>query len=72
MDPQGVPWEPLRSFGAPPGYFLGSLAVLLAAVGCLRSRLGVRGGSWDVLGRLRSDFRDFTGNFGRPFGSLLG
>ena len=53
------------------GDFLESLDVLLAAVGCLGRPLGVQGGSWDVPGRLRGDFRDFPGNSGRPFGSIL-
>ena len=78
----GVFWKPLwvlrpslgplwGSFGGPLGYFLGSLEVLLAAVGCLRGPLGLPGGSWDVLGRLGGDFRDFPGNSWRPFGSIL-
>ena len=79
----GAFWRPLwvlraslgllgGSFGGPWGDFLGSLEVFLAAVGCLRGPLGIPGGSWDVLGRLGGDFRDFSGNFGRPFGSILG
>ena len=64
----GVLWG---SFGGPLGDFLGSLDVLLAAVGCLGGPLGVPGGSWDVPGRLGNDFRDFPGNSGRPFGSIL-
>ena len=59
----GIFWRPLwvlraslgflwGSFGAAWGHFLGSLEVLLAAVGCLRGPLGIPGGSWDVLGRL--------------------
>ena len=69
----GASLAPLwASFGAPWGHFLGSLEVLLAAVGCLRGPLGIPGGSWDVLGRLGGDFRDFPGNSGRPFGSILG
>ena len=59
------------SFGGPWGDFLRSLEVFLAAVGCLRGSLGIPGGSWDVLGRLGGDFRDFPGNSGRPFGFIL-
>ena len=64
----------MDSFGGhlgPWGDFLGSLEVLLAAVGCLRGPLWIPGGSWDVLGRLGGDFRDFPGNSGSPFGSIL-
>ena len=68
----GVFWKPLwvlraslgllwGSFGAPWGDIWGSLDVLLAAVGCLRGPLWILGGSWDVLGRLGGDFRDFPG-----------
>ena len=64
----GVFWG---SFGGPLGDFLGSLDAVLAAVGCLGGPLGVPGGSWDVPGRLGSDFRDFPGTSGRPFGSIL-
>ena len=64
----GVFWG---SFGGPLGDFLGSLDAVLAAVGCLGGSLGVPGGSWDVPGRLGGDFRDFPGNSGRPFGSIL-
>ena len=64
----GVLWG---SFGGPLREFLGSLDVLLAAVGCLGGPLGVPGGSWDVPERLGGDFRDFPGNSGRPFGSIL-
>ena len=64
----GVVW---RSFGGPLGDFLGSLDVLLPAVGCLGGALGFPGISWDVPGRLLGDFRDFPGNSGRPFGSIL-
>ena len=64
----GVFWG---SFGGPLGDFLGSLDVLLAAVGCLGGPLGIPGVSWDLLGRLGCDFRDFPGNSGRPFGSIL-
>ena len=71
MDPKGVPLSPLGSFGDPLGDFLGSLDVLLAAVGCLGGPLGIPGVSWDLLGRLGCDFRDFPGNSGRPFGSIL-
>ena len=60
-----------RSFGGPLGDFLGSLDVLLAAVGCLGGPLGIQGVSWDLLGWLGCDFRDFPGNSGRPFGSIL-
>ena len=52
----GVFWG---SFGGPLGDFLGSLDVLLAAVGCLGGPLGVPRGSWDVPGRLGHDFSDF-------------
>ena len=79
----GVFWRPLwilraslgllwGSFGAPWGDIWGSLEVLLAAVGCLRGPLWIHGGSWEGLGRLGGDFRDFPGNSGRPFGSILG
>ena len=64
----GIFWG---SFGVIWVTFLGSLDVLLAAVGCLGGPLGVPGGSWDVPGRLGDDFRDFPGNSGRPFGSIL-
>ena len=64
----GVFWG---SFGGPLGDFLGSLVVLLAAVGCLGDPLGVSGASWDVPGRLGRDFQDFPGNSGRPFGSVF-
>ena len=40
------------SFGVLWVTFLGSLEVLLAAVGCLRAPLGLPGGSWVVLERL--------------------
>ena len=74
----GAFWRPLwvlraslgllgGSFGGPWGDFLGSLEVLLAAVGCLRGPLGIPGGSWDVLGRLGGDFRDFPGQFREAF-----
>ena len=65
----GSPWIP---FGGPWGHFLRSLEVLLAAVGCLGGPLRIPAGTWVVLGRLGGDFRDFPGNFGRPFGSILG
>ena len=58
------------SFGGPLGDFLGSLDVLLVAVGCLRGSLGVPGGSWDVPGRPGRDFQDFPGNSERPFRSF--
>ena len=64
MDPKGVPRSSLGVSGGP-------LDVLLAAVGCLGGPLGVPGGSWNVPGRLGGDFRDFPGNYGRPFGSIL-
>ena len=64
----GVFWG---SFGGPLGDFLGSLDAVLAAVGCLGGPLGIPGVSWDLLGRLGCDFRDFPGNSGRPFGSIL-
>ena len=67
MDPMGVPWSRLGSFGGPLSDFSGSLDVLLVAVGCLGSPLGVLGDSWDVSGRLGKDFLDFPGNSGRPF-----
>ena len=65
----GVLWG---SFGGSLGDFLGSLDVLLVAVGVLGGRLRVPRGSLDVPGRLGSDFRDFPGNSGRPFGCILG
>ena len=79
----GVFWRPLwvlraslgllwGSFGASWSDIWGSLEVLLAAVGCLRGPLWIPGGSWEGLGRLGCDFRDFPGNSGRPFGSILG
>ena len=43
----------------------------MAAVGCLGGPLGIPWVSWDLLGRLGCDFRDFPGNSGRPFGSIL-
>ena len=58
--------------GGPLGDFLESLRVLLAAVGCLGGPLRIPAGTWVVLGRLEGDFQDFPGNFGRPFGSILG
>ena len=64
----GVFWG---SFGGPLGDFLGSLDVLLGAVGCLGGPLGIPGVSWDLLERLGCDFRDFPGNSGRPFGLIL-
>ena len=64
----GVSWV---SFGGPLGDFLGSLDVLLAAVGCLGGPLGIPRVSWDLLGRLGCDFRDFPGTSGRPFGSIF-
>ena len=78
----GASWRPLcvlrasldplwGSFGAPWGDIWGSLEVLLAAVGCLGGPLRIPAGTWVVLGRLGGDFRDFPGNFGRPFGSIL-
>ena len=54
------------------GDFLGSLDVLLVAVGVLGGRLRVPWGSLDVPGRLGADFRDFPGNSGTPFGFILG
>ena len=65
--PLGPLWV---SFGAPWGHFLGSLEVLLAAVGCLRAPLGLPGGFWVVLGRLGVDFRNlggFSGGLLDPF-----
>ena len=64
----GVFWG---SFGGPLDDFLGSSVVPLAAVGCLGGPLGIPAVSWDLLGRLGCDFRDFPGNSGRPFGSIL-
>ena len=65
----------MDSFGGHLGFigvtFGGSLEVLLVAVGCLRGPLWIPGGSWEGLGRLGGDFRDFPGNSGRPFGSIL-
>ena len=55
----GVLWG---SFGGPLGDFLGSLDVLLTAVGCLGGPLGIPGVSWDFLWRLGCDFHDFPGN----------
>ena len=71
MDPKGVPWSLLGVIWGPLGDFLGSLDVLLAAVGSLGGPLGIPGVSWDLLGRLGCDFQDFPGNSGRPFGSIL-
>ena len=71
MDPKGVPWSLLGVIWGPLGDFLGSLDVLLAAVGSLGGPLGIPGVSWDLLGRLGCDFRDFRGNSGRRFGSIL-
>ena len=71
MDPKGVPWSLLGVIWGPLGDFLGSLDVLLAAVGSLGGPLGIPGVSWDVPGRLWGDFRDFSGNSGRPCGSIL-
>ena len=71
MDPKGVPWSLLGVIWGPLGDFLGSLDVLLADVGSLGGPLGIPGVSWDLLGRLGCDFRDFPGNSGRPFGSIL-
>ena len=71
MDPKGDPWGLLGVIWGPVGDFLGSLDVLLAAVGFLGGPLGIPGVSWDVPGRLWGDFRDFPGNSGRPFGSIL-
>ena len=58
------------SFGGPLGDFLGSLDVLLAAVGSLGAPLGVPGGSWDVSGRLGGDFRDLQEIPGRLLASF--
>ena len=62
----------LGLFGGALGHFLGSWDVILAAVGCLGGPLGVPGRSSVVPGRLGADFRDFPGNSGSPFGSILG
>ena len=72
MNPEGVSGTPLEALGGPWGDFLGSLDVLLAAVGSLGGPLGIPGVSWDVPGRLGGDFRDFPGNSGRSFGCILG
>ena len=71
MGPEGVPWNPLGSFGGPLDDFLESWGVFLAAVGCLGGPLGIPGVSWDLLGRLGCDFQDFPGNSGRHFGTIL-
>ena len=56
----GASLAPLwASFGAPWGHFLGSLEVLLAAVGCFRAPLGLPGGSWVVLGASRGRLVEF-------------
>ena len=61
----------MGSFGGALGDFLGSLDVILAAVGCLGGPLGVPGRSWVVPGRLGADFRDFPETSGSPFGIIL-
>ena len=71
MDPKGAPWSLLGVIWRTLGDFLGSLEVLLAAVGSLGGPLGIPGVSWDVPGRLWGDFRDFPGNSGRPSGLIL-
>ena len=71
MDPKGVPWSLLGVIWGPLGDFLGSLDVLLAAVGSLGGPLGIPGVSWDVPGRLWGDFSVFPGNSGRLFVSIL-
>ena len=71
MYSNGVPWSLLGVIWGSLGDFFGSLDVLLAAVGCLGGPLGLPGASWDVSGRFGGDFRDFLGNSGRPFGSIL-
>ena len=63
----GVFWG---SFGGPLGDFLGSLDVLLAAVGCLGRPLGVQGGSWESLGAsgaISGIFREILGRLLAPF-----
>ena len=57
----GVLWG---SFGGPLIDFLGSLEVLLAAVGCLRGPLGlpgVPGSFWGVSGAISRIFREISG-----------
>ena len=71
MDPKGVPWSLLGVIWGPLGDFLGSLDVLLAAVGSRGGPLGIPGVSWDVPGRLWGDFRDFPGNSGSILRSCL-
>ena len=44
MDPKGVPWRLLGVIWGPLGDFLGSLDVLLAAVGSLGGPWGIPGG----------------------------
>ena len=71
MSPESVSGTPLGVIWGPWAHFWGSSEVLLAAEACLGDPLGIPGGSWDVPGRLGGDFRDFPGNSGRPFGSIL-
>ena len=61
----------MESFGVPVSDCLGSLGVLLAAVGCLGGPLGVPAGLWDVPGLLGRDVRDFPGNFRRHLGLIM-
>ena len=71
MSCEGVPGSPLGIILGSLGSFFGVFGILLAAVASLGGALGVPWDSWDVLGRLGGDFRDFPGNSGRPFGSIL-
>ena len=66
MDPKGVPWSLLGVIWNPLGDFLGSLDVLLAAVGSLGGPFGIPGvswGPWAPLGR----FQGFSGKFREAF-----
>ena len=72
VSPGSVSGSPWGVIWGPWAHFWGSSEVLLAAEACFGVSLGVPGDSWDVLGRLGGDFRDFPGNSGRPFGSILG
>ena len=71
VSPESVSGTSSGVIWGPWAHFWGSSEVLLAAEACLGGPLGVPGDSWDVLGRLGGDFRDFPGNSGRPFGSIL-
>ena len=72
VSPESVSGTSSGVIWGPWAHFWGSSEVFLAAEACLGGPLGVPGDSWDVLGRLGGDFRDFPGNSGRPFGSILG